>query len=85
MDIDPVYFHVEFGPHGTLFNGRKPAVVRFSLEKAVIEGVSADGLKVFYRPVPSDPLWTDLPTTFSQTGWWVEGSVYHFSGYAVAW
>lgn len=84
MDIDPVYFHVEFGPHGTQFAGRKPALLRFYLENAVIEGNAGD-YSVYYRPQPSAPEWSALPTTFDQVGWWVEGPVYHFSGYAVAW
>jgi hypothetical protein len=84
IDIDPVYFHVEFGPHGALFGGKRPAIVRFSLANAVIDGAASD-LSVYYRPQPSAPEWSALPTTFSQRGWWVEGPVYHFSGYAVAW
>jgi hypothetical protein len=84
MDIDPVYFHVEFGPHGTLFNGKKPATVRFSIAYAAIDGAASD-LSVYYRPQPSAPEWSALPTTFESRGWWVEAPVYHFSGYAVAW
>ncbi|MDH3455502.1 MAG: hypothetical protein OER90_01555 [Gemmatimonadota bacterium] len=84
MDIDPVYFQVEFGPHGTLFNGKRPGIVRFSLVNAVVEGSTSD-LSVYYRPQPSEPEWSALPTTFDRTGFWIEGPVYHFSGYAVAW
>ncbi len=85
MDIDPEYFHVEFGPHGATFGGKKPAQVQFSLYYADLGGGGdPEALSVFYRSQVGDA-WNSLPTEFDNRGWRVQAPIYHFSGYAVAW
>ncbi len=84
MDIDPVYFHVEFSPHGSTFQGKFPAVIQYSLTYADVEEEALSGLSVYYRPEAGNA-WTALPTEWKWKSYWVEAPIDHFSGYAVAW
>jgi hypothetical protein len=82
--VDQEQFLVEFGPHGSTFLGKKPALLEFSLEFAELVELDPDMLDIWYR---ADAMgeWNALGTRFDKRGTKLQAPIHHFSGYAVAW
>jgi hypothetical protein len=84
VTVDPELFNVEFTPHGSIFAGKKPALLEFSLEFAEVADLDPSVLDVWYRTDATDK-WNALGTQFDKRGMKLQAPLYHFSGYAVAW
>ncbi len=82
--VDAEEFLVDFGPHGSTFLGKKPALLEFSLEFAQLADLDAATLDVWYRAAVGAK-WSALNTQFDKRGMKLAAPIYHFSGYAVAW
>lgn len=82
--VDREEFLVDFGPHGSTFLGKKPALLEFSLEFAELPPQNPTALDVWYRAYVGEK-WSALNTQFDKRGVKLGAPIYHFSGYAVAW
>jgi len=82
VNLDPEYFHVEFGPHGSRM--RPAATLWFSLQYADMSQFDEGSATVYYRPDENTP-WSSLNSEFHRIGGYLFTVMYHFSGYAVAW
>ena len=84
LDVDPVSFFVQFGPHGSTFLGSSPAELWFNYRHAEDEGHERDTPTIWYQPTEGEQ-WEDQGTTVRQRGKWLYVEIKHFSNYAVAW
>ena len=82
--IDPTEFFVRFGPHGSMFEGRKPAVLSFNTTYADLGGADIKNLVLWYQPSDGDD-WAAQPTAVDAKRNRIRTDLYHFSNYAVAW
>ncbi len=83
VEIDPSLFFVRFGPHGSSFNGNKPATLQFNYAYAQ-GGWNQNDLAVWYQPADGEA-WNEEPTEVNTKKNRVLINLYHFSNYAVAW
>lgn len=84
LHIDPVYASFQFGPHGSLFLGKKgPASMCLAYSFLAFGGQTLSDLSVWYQP-ESGSGWTALDTQFDIGNKWLCTSIYHFSNYAIA-
>lgn len=74
----------EFGPHGSRFSTRKPALLSVWWLYADLQSLFASGLKIWYQADSTQP-WGALDTQVDLAGGYLVASIYHFSNYAVAW
>jgi hypothetical protein len=81
--IDSTRFLVRLSPHGSVFSGRKPAVLSFGLAYAALNG---DGTlpDIWYQP-EDGALWTSGVTSYEVRAGQLHVTLEHFSNYAVAW
>ncbi|MDH4350526.1 MAG: hypothetical protein OEW56_05210, partial [Gemmatimonadota bacterium] len=82
--IDPTQFLVRFSPHGSLFNGRKPALLSFYLVYAELHTGDDAVPDIWYQPVEGEP-WTPSATSYEWKSNRLKITLDHFSNYAVAW
>ena len=82
--IDATEFFVRFGPHGSTFQGRKPAVLSFNTAYVDLDGVDINHLVLWYQP-SDDEDWSAQPTIVDAKKNRIQTDLYHFSNYAVAW
>jgi hypothetical protein len=82
--IDPSEFFVRFGPHGSTFQGRKPAVLSFNTQFADLGGVDIKNLVLWYQPSNGED-WAAQPTAVDAKKNRIQTDLLHFSNYAVAW
>jgi len=84
VEIDPSLFLVQFGPHGSQFDGKKPAQLSFSLKFAEpLSRQAKDDLQALYQPARGER-WTPRATTVDVKRNRVVLDLYHFSNYAIA-
>ncbi len=84
VEIDSTRFFVQFGPHGSVFVGNKPATLSFNLRFAELNGDDPRLLDVWYQPYVDEP-WLPEPTQVDKRGRKAVVSIDHFSNYAIAW
>jgi len=84
VELDSTRFFVQFGPHGSTFLGRKPALLHFNLRYADYQGLDLDALQVWYQPNVAET-WTAQPTEVNAKKHRLLMYLDHFSNYAVAW
>ena len=84
VHADSGVIRFEFGPHGSRFSTRKPALLRVWWLYADLGSLSAAGLQVWYQADSTDA-WNSLSTEVDMVGMYLEAPIYHFSNYAVAW
>jgi hypothetical protein len=82
--IDETRFFVQFGPHGSTFLGKQPAVLMFNYLYADLGDVDPANLKVFYQP-SANTEWAAQTSVIEKKGNRILLDIYHFSNYAVAW
>ena len=82
--VDATRFFVQFGPHGSTFLGKQPAVLMFNYLYADLGGVDPANLKVFYQPSTNTD-WEAQTSYVEKRGNRILVDIYHFSNYAVAW
>ena len=84
VEIDPSLFFAQFGPHGSQFDGRKPAKLSFNLEFAEpLSRQAKSDLQAWYQPEVGEQ-WTPRATTVDLKRNKVVLDLYHFSNYAIA-
>jgi len=83
VQADSSKIHLEFGPHGSTFTGRKPVKLWVWYKYSDLAD-SPEKLAVWYRST-NDDKWGALPTEISKSGGWLKTNLYHFSNYLVAW
>jgi hypothetical protein len=94
LSIDLTTLKVDFEPSGVQFNSRSPATLQMWFGNAdpdlngdgVVDGTDdtlRQRLSIWYTD-SNDP-WTPLASQLNLSGASVSTSVYHFSGYSVAW
>jgi hypothetical protein len=84
VQIDPSLFFAQFGPHGSQFDGRRPAQLSFNLEFAEpLSRQAQDDLQAWYQPEVGEQ-WTPRATTVDLKRNKVILDLYHFSNYAIA-
>ncbi len=84
VSVHPSLFVVQFGPHGSRFDQRHPAVLSLKYSWAALGGRNPAGLQVWYQPEAGTE-WSAEPTTVDVNGQTVRVLLQHFSNYAVAW
>ena len=84
VDVDPVSFFVEFGPHGSQFDGRVGAQLWFNYQHANTDGHDNDVPTIWYQPDAGET-WEDQSIQVARRGKWLYLEIKHFSNYAVAW
>ena len=75
-------FEVEFSPHGSNFNN--PVLIRLSYKDANLTGIDEDSLKLWYYH-EEEGIWEQAGHEINKQLKYVEGTITHFSRYAVAW
>lgn len=70
----------DLGPHGIVFNG--PVVIRLSYKDADLTGVNEDNLRIWYYDEQANE-WELIGGTVNKNEKLVEGTVEHFSRYAI--
>ena len=83
LSIDREYAALSFGPHGSLFMGKQPAVLYLNYYFLDLDGEAPTAASVLYQPA-SGGAWTPQPTVVDLLHWWLVTPIYHFSNYAVA-
>ncbi len=84
VELDPDRYLVRFGPHGSTFLGRNPALLIFDVERADFGTADPRATRIWYQPYEGDA-WSALASTWDIKNWAIEVPIYHFSNYAVAW
>jgi len=82
--VDPTHLFVQFGPHGSTFDGEQPAQVRFNTFYLWMSGYRISDLVVWYQETVGD-VWTLQQPVLEQWGALIVIDIHHFSNYAVAW
>jgi hypothetical protein len=83
LAIDRVYAAISFGPHGSLFMGKKPATLYLNYYALDLRGRVPTTASIWYQPTSGDA-WTALATDTDIKNWWLVTPIYHFSNYAIA-
>ena len=84
VQLDPDQFLIRFGPHGSTFLGRNPALLIFDVRRADFGTAGPKGTQIWYQPHEGDE-WNALASTWDIKNWAIEVPIFHFSNYAVAW
>jgi hypothetical protein len=78
VEIDATRFFVQFGPHGSTFVGRRPAILTFNFRFADLNGLDPSKLNIWYQPSAGET-WSPEPTEVDLRGSTARIYLHHFS------